>query len=52
MKQIGENNKKPKKKLTQAMRVHLRGKEYKGWCDLKSKGKGMEAFKDCKDVNK
>jgi len=52
MKQIQENNKKPKKKLTQAMRVHLREREYKNWCDLKSKGKGVESFKDCKDVNK
>ena len=34
------------------MRVQLRKREYKNWCDLKSKGKGVDSFRDCKDVNK
>ena len=34
------------------MRNHLREVEFKSWSELKSKGRGVELFKDCPDVNK
>jgi len=49
---LEKNNKNPKKKITQAMRSHLRDNEFKTWSDLKSKGRGVELFKHCPEVNK
>ena len=51
-KTIEKNNKNPKKKITQAMRSHLRDNEFKTWSELKSKGRGVELFKHCPEVNK
>ena len=42
----------PRKKQTKEIREHLRDKEYSSWCQLPTKGKGVEQFQEVPYCNK